>query len=278
MTVWVTGASSGLGLYTARALRDAGHQVIAGARSFTAGHAEGIDRLPLDVTSEESIDAFCQAALAISPRVDALVQCAGVLVLGSCEETSLEEYRWVMDTDFFGMVRMNRRVLPLMREAGGGKIVLFSSINGLLGVPFQSAYTAAKHAIEGYAECLAMECRPFGVQACLVEPGDHRGGSRAYRAHAAGMGEQSPYRDGFLMATSRIDRDEQGGSDPMRLGRKVSRVLKRRRMPFRLRVASPDQHLAVFLHDGPPCLHFKVLRDYYLGGWHKSGPDAGKFR
>lgn len=266
MTVWITGASSGLGLYTARALRDAGYRVIAGARSFSAGQAEGIDRLPLDVTSKESIDAFCRAALVISPGVDALVQCAGVLVLGSCEETSLEEYRRVMDTNFFGMVRMNQHVLPLMRKAGGGKIVLFSSINGLLGVPFQSAYTAAKHAMEGYAECLAMECRPFGIQVCLVEPGDHRGGSRVYRIHAAAMGEQSPYRDGFLSATARIERDEQGGSDPARLGRKVARVLKRRRMPFRLRVASHDQHLAVFLHDGPPCLHFKVLRDYYLGG------------
>ena len=270
MTVWITGASSGLGLYTARALRDAGHQVIAGARSFSSGQEEGVYRLPLDVTSEESIDAFCRAALVISPGVDALVQCAGVLVLGSCEETSLEEYRRVMDTNFFGMVRMNQHVLPLMRKAGGGKIVLFSSINGLLGVPFQSAYTAAKHAMEGYAECLAMECRPFGIQVCLVEPGDHRGGSRVYRTHAAAMGEQSPYRDGFLSATSRIARDEQGGSDPVRLGIKVARVLKRRRMPFRLRVASPDQHLAVFLHDGPPCLHFKVLRDYYLGGRDKN--------
>ena len=278
MTVWVTGASSGLGLYTAQALRDAGHRVIAGARSFSAGRVDGIDRLPLDVTNEESIDAFCRAAQAMAPRVDALVQCAGVLVLGPCEETSLEEYRRVMDTNFLGMVRMNRRVLPLMRGAGGGKIVLFSSINGLLGVPFQSAYTAAKHAVEGYAECLAMECRPFGVQVCLVEPGDHRGGSRAYRAHAAAAGEQSPYWEDYLHATARIDRDEQGGSDPARLGKKVARALQRRRMPFRLRVARADQHLAVFLHDGPPCLHFAVLRSYYLGRGRKSGRDEGKFR
>ena len=70
------------------------------------------------------------------------------------------------------MVRMNRAVLPLMRERGGGKIVLFSSINGLLGIPFQGAYTASKHAIEGYAECLQLEVKPFGIQVMLVEPGD----------------------------------------------------------------------------------------------------------
>ena len=130
-TVWVTGASSGLGLHTAMALRDDGWQVIAGARSFTGGQRDGMTCLPLDVTDAESVRAFCRRAAEIAPP-DALVQCAGMLVLGSCEETETEEFRRVMDTNYLGMVRMNREVLPLMRRQGGGKIVLFSSINGLL--------------------------------------------------------------------------------------------------------------------------------------------------
>lgn len=151
MIVWVTGASSGLGLYIAKALVDAGHTVIGGARSFCEEQAEGMYRLPLDVTSDESASAFAQKALAISPVVDALVQCAGILMLGSCEETTVAEYRRVMETDFLGMVRMNNIVLPHMRQRKAGRIVMLSSINGLLGIPFQSAYTAAKHAMEGYA-------------------------------------------------------------------------------------------------------------------------------
>ena len=128
--VWITGASSGLGLYTALALRDAGFLVISGARSFkdSAQTEDGIHRLPLDVTSDESAVAFCEAALRISPRVYALVNCAGMLVLGPCEETPLTEYRRVMETNFLGMVRVNQQVLPLMREKGGGKVVLFSSV------------------------------------------------------------------------------------------------------------------------------------------------------
>ena len=82
----------------------------------------------------------------------------------------------------------------------------------------------------------------------------------------------------FRSVSYTVYRDEQGGSDPARLGKKVARVLQRRRMPFRLRVARADQHLAVFLHDGPPCLHFAVLRSYYLGRGRKSGRDEGKFR
>ena len=130
---------------------------------------------PLDVTNDASIRAFVEHAKQISGSVDCLVHCAGILMLGACEETTLEEYSKVMNTDFFGMVRMNQAVLPLMRAQGKGKIIMFSSINGLLGIPFQSAYTAAKHAVEGYAECLQMEVQDFGIQVCLVEPFSLRG-------------------------------------------------------------------------------------------------------
>jgi len=266
-TVLVTGASSGLGLHTAKQLAASGFNVIGGARSFHADDtADDFIRLPLDVTDPASVQAFVRKALALSPKIDAVVHCAGVLVLGSPEETSDEEYLRVMDTDFLGMVRVNREILPHFRENGGGKIVMFSSINGLLGVPFQGAYTAAKHAVEGYAECLEMEAHRFGVQICLIEPGDHRSGSEAYRAHAAAMMDASPYREDFRSATSVISHDEHNGSDPDALGRKVAKVLKRKKMPFRKCIASPDQHLAVLLHRLLPWgVNSRILRDYYFG-------------
>lgn len=269
MIVWITGASSGLGKYTAQALRDAGHTVIAGARSFEQGKTDGIHRLQLDVTCEESVRAFAADALRIAPRVDALVQCAGVLTLGACEDIPVEEYRRIMETNFLGMARMNRHVLPLMREQGAGRIVLFSSINGLLGIPFQSAYVASKHAIEGYAECLQMEARPWGIQVCLVEPGDHRGGSSAYRGKI--MPDRSAYEDAFRRGSAVIHHDEANGADPAALGRKVTKVLSRRKMPFRLRIASMDQHLAVYIHRLLPAwINEAVLRSYYLGRRGKS--------
>ena len=275
MVVWITGASSGLGLHTARALAQAGHTVIAGARSFAPGRGEdGIFRLTLDVTSDESAAAFARDALAINPRVDALVQCAGILMLGSCEETTVAEYRRILETDFLGMVRMDSLALPVMRAQGSGRIILFSSINGLLGIPFQSAYTAAKHAVEGYAECLGMEVHRHGIQVCLVEPGDHRSGSDAYRFHSAAMGENSPYAGDYGDTITVIAHDEHNGSDPDVLGRRVAGLLKRRRMPGRLRVASLDQKLAVWLHDLLPTrLNHAILRGYYL-----NPQKAGKYR
>ena len=263
-TAWVTGASSGLGLHTAMALRDDGWQVIAGARSFEDGEADGMTRLKLDVTDVESVARYCEKASEIA-MPDVLVQCAGMLVLGSCEETSPEEFRRVIDTNYLGMVRMNSAVLPLMRKRGGGKIVLYSSINGLLGIPFQSAYTASKHAIEGYAECLQMEVRPFGIQVMLVEPGDHRSGSDKYRPHAAAMKQDSPYAEEYESGIGVIRRDEQNGSDPDALGRKIARILDRKTIPFRKRIASPDQHLAVYVHRLLPAkLNAAILRTYYI--------------
>lgn len=92
-------------------------------------------------------------------------------------------------------------------------MVLFSSINGLIGLPFQSAYTASKHAIEGYAECLAQEVTPFSIQVMLIEPGDHRGGSSRCRLTSAAMTDASPYWADFRKGTEAIRRDEENGSD-----------------------------------------------------------------
>lgn len=263
-TAWITGASSGLGLATARAFCAHGWRVIAGARSFADEASGALTRLRLDVTDAESCARFAREALAASPRVDALVCGAAVLVLGACENTDAEEYARVLATNFTGAARMVTLALPHMRAQGGGRVILFSSVNGVMGIPFQSAYTASKHALEGYAECLALEAEPLGVQVCLVEPGDHRGGSAHTRLAAKREDAASPYHARFEAAAAVIRRDEAGGLSPERLGEKVVRNAERRRMRFRLRVASPDQHLAMWLHRLlPAAVNRRILRAYY---------------
>lgn len=273
-TVWVLGASSGLGLTTAKAFARNGWLVVVGARSFV-GPQEGqrslvgpdgiIHSLALDVTEETSCRDFVQKALQISPQVDVLCYAAGLLMLGSCEETSPEEYARVMQVNFIGMTRMVGMALPMMRAQGGGKLVLFSSLNGLIGVPFQSAYTASKHAIEGYAQCLSMETKPHGIQVCVVEPGDHQGGSQSYRLHSENAAEISPYTRECRSAVATIHRDEAKGLSPDALGQKVARNASRRKMRFRLRIARLDQRAAVRLHGLLwPGAFFSILRAYYV--------------
>ena len=287
-TVWVLGASSGLGLATAQAFAADGWLVVAGARSFARppegaeepgnhkggtqqgsatealGGLENVRRLPLDVTSGESCEQFVREARAISGEVDVFCYGAGILLLGPCEETTPEEYEKVMQTNFLGMTRMVQKVLPIMRKQGGGKIVLMSSLNGLIGIPFQSAYTASKHAIEGYAKCLTMEMKPFGIQVTVVEPGDHQGGSQRYRLKAQGAGASSPYRQEYESTCEAIRRDEGHGLLPEKLGQKVVTNANRKQMRYRVRVASFDQRSAIWLDTLLwPRLFLSILRKYY---------------
>ena len=263
-TVWIIGGSSGLGLATAKTFAADGWFVVSGARSFTSAKQEGtVWQLPLDVTNQESRIRFSQEALKRSSRVDVLVYCAAILILSPCELTAYDDYSRVMQTNFLGMTDFVSQVLPKMREQNGGKIVLFSSINGLLGIPFQSAYVASKHAVEGYAECLAMECRDMGIQVCVVEPGDHHGGSQRCRL-TADIAKNSPYAEAYLTGTNTIRHDEDQGLSPPRLAKTVLRNVNRKKMRFRLRIAKADQKVAVILHDVlTPATNMRILRNYY---------------
>lgn len=268
MKIWLTGGSSGLGMYTAWLLAQAGHTVVAGARSFTEEKKlSTMHQVQLDVSDDESVAAFVKRAREITGSVDAVIHCAAIMCMGPCEEITPEEYAQVMNTNFLGMVRVNQAVLPLMRERRGGRIFMFSSINGLMGIPFQSAYVASKHAVEGYAECLHQEVLKYGIQVCLIEPGDHRGGAAAYRRHAQAMNEQSVYSGAFTRTTGRIRKDEAEGAEPVKLGQKIVRLLEKKRMPFRKRIADPVQHCAAILHKIlPGRMLNSLLRRYYVGG------------
>ena len=263
--VWITGASSGLGLHTAQALREAGFTVVAGARSY-ADETRRQDALclPLDVTNEESVQAFVEKALTLTGVPDVLVHCAGVLNLGACECYGDAEIRLVMETNFFGLTRLVRHVLPLMREKGKGRLVAFSSINGLLGIPWEGAYCASKHAMEGYLECLRMESAPFGIQVMVVEPGDHSSGSSQYRRHGENMHKDNPYYERYQKGIQVIAHDEENGSDPKKLGKKVAWALQKKHLPCKLLIAKWDQRLAVVLHDVLPVKWFaRFISMYY---------------
>ncbi|MDD3920623.1 MAG: SDR family NAD(P)-dependent oxidoreductase [Eubacteriales bacterium] len=262
-TVWIIGGSSGLGLATAKAFAADDWFVISGARSFNAPRQNGpIYELHLDVTDRQSRAAFVEDAFAMRPRVDVLVYCAAILKMAPCELTSYDDYSRVMQTNFLGMTDFVSMVLPKMRAQKAGKIVLFSSLNGLFGIPFQSAYVASKHAVEGYAECLALECGADGIQVSLIEPGDHSGGSQRCRLTEP-VGEGSPYAQFYASAVRKIKSDEDKGLSPDRLGAKVLRNVNRKRMRFRVRIAKADQKTAAILHDALPGLNKRILRDYY---------------
>jgi short-subunit dehydrogenase len=168
----VTGVSSGIGRATAELLAGRGFTVFGTRRSAATSVGLGnVELLSLDVRNDESVRTCVAAVLARARRIDALINNAGYALIGSAEETSLEEAKQLFETNFFGVLRMTQAVLPLMRQQGSGRIAVIGSVVGFLPGPYESIYSASKHALEGYIESLDYEVRQFGIRAAIIEPG-----------------------------------------------------------------------------------------------------------
>lgn len=203
-TAVVTGAGSGIGLATTRALAAAGWKVIATARrpGSAAALQDLAEELPaielraLDVTSDQSVRSCIGSILADLGRIELLVNNAGAGYRGTLEQFTVEELFATMDVNFFGVVRVTKAVLPAMRAARSGRIITVTSLNGVVALPFSDAYNAAKFAVEGLMEGLATVMREFDVHVSVLEPGpvrtaffDNIGG------HGDGVGSDDPYAD-----------------------------------------------------------------------------------
>lgn len=222
-TALVTGASSGIGAATARRLLDDGWRVVAAARRVErmAPLAEaGAETRFLDLADEESIESLAGEMLDRFGRIDALVNNAGIGVYGSVEETPLAEAREQFEVNLFGHARLAQLLLPAMREAGGGTVVVLSSMGGRSHTPLGAWYHASKHALEGWADSLRFELAPFGVRVVVVEPGAvqtefcegvvapllRRSGEGPYAGLAQRMAEatESMFRSGKATSPERV--------------------------------------------------------------------------
>lgn len=167
----VTGASSGIGEATAKRLAKAGYQVYGTSRRGAQAGQRTFEMLPLDVTSEESAEAAVKEVLRLHGRIDLLVNNAGFGVApAAAEESSIDQARAIFDTNFLGIIRMTRAVLPHMRQQGSGRIINIGSVLGFLPMPYMALYSATKHAVAGYSESLDHELRTMGIRVSVVEP------------------------------------------------------------------------------------------------------------
>ncbi len=167
----VTGASSGIGKATAERLATAGYKVYGTSRRGAQTGQRSFAMLPLDVTSDESVEVAVGELMRLEGRIDLLVNNAGFGVApAAAEESSIEQARSIFETNFFGIIRMTRAVLPHMREQGGGRIINIGSVLGFLPMPYGALYAATKHAIEGYSESLDHELRTRGIRVSVIEP------------------------------------------------------------------------------------------------------------
>ena len=227
--VIITGGSSGIGLCTAAALRDRGCKVYELSRRDS--EVTGITHIKCDVTDEAQIAAAVGQVMAENGRIDILINNAGFGISGAVEFTDTADVRRLFDVNFFGMVRMNRAVLPLMRRQGGGRIVNLSSVAAPVPIPFQTYYSAGKAAVNSYTMALSNEVKPFDISVCAVMPGDIKTGfTSARQKNIAG---DDIYGGRITRSVAGMEKDEQTGMDPAKAGAFIASVaLKNSRKPL----------------------------------------------
>jgi len=258
--VLVTGTSSGFGRAIAEALHLRGYRVFGTTRRPSpAADPVAYRVVPLDVDSDASVTEGIAEVLRQAGRLDVLVNNAGLGYAGAIEDTTVEEARSQFETNFFGMHRMCRTVLPHMRAQRAGRIVNMSSLAGLVSVPFQGMYSASKFAVEAYSEALRMEVRPFGISVSMVEPGDFATGFTANRRMTAASTAGSPYAERCRTAVRRMAEDESGNVDIGPVVRAVITAVEARNPRLRYPAASALQRTLVALRPALPQSLFEYL-------------------
>jgi len=179
-SVLITGATDGLGRAAALLLAERGYRVFAAGRSaekrlqldaLAREKNLPLETIALDVCDDTSVEAAVRTVLGKAAVIDVLINNAGVNYTASVEDLTMADWRAQFETNFFGVLRVTRAVLPHMRERRSGRILMMSSLSGLVTPPTQGAYSSSKHALEGLSNALRLELFPFGIEVVLIEPG-----------------------------------------------------------------------------------------------------------
>ncbi len=251
----VTGASSGFGQATAAQLAAQDFLVFGTSRAPAHNEASGFELLPLDVRSETSVQTCVQTILGRTGRIDLLVNNAGFAKAGALEETSLEDAQAQFETNVFGVLRMLKAVLPVMRQQGSGQIITVSSLLGVVAMPYLGLYASSKFALEGMIEGLYHELRPFHIKVSLVEPTFFRTKFDA-QPPATPLPAYESARQSMLQF---VRQAVEQGPDPEQVARRIVQLATSSAPPLRSYVG-PRANLLVALRHWLPQRIFEQVR------------------
>jgi len=242
--ILITGASSGIGKASAEYLAQQGHIVFGTSRypgSFPKPNDYTI--LQMDVTDNDSIQTAVNQIIKNIGKIDVLINNAGFGIAGAMEDTSLDKAKEQFETNFFGTVRLIKSVLPIMRKQNSGLIINISSIGGLVGLPFQSMYSASKFAIEGLTEALYKELHSSKIKITMIEPGDFKTGFTEKREIPKNANQSGAFQNTLKI----IENDENSGQNPELIGKLLNKIINKSNPRLRYTVGTFDQKLAALL-------------------------------
>lgn len=263
MVILITGISSGFGKAMATRLAKDGHKVYGTVRRNVDEPIDGVSYLYADVQDAKSVAAAFSSLMQTEGRLDVFINNAGMGIGGPLEFCSIEDIQQQMDINFMGMVRCLSHVIPVMRRQNSGKIICMSSIGGLMGLPYQGAYSAGKFAIEGYCQALRLELIKTGVSVTVIEPGDFSTNFTARRKSVAPAITRNAYPT-YERTLKCIETEENMGLKPEYLAAKISRIVREKHPAHSYVVATFVQHLSIFAKWLLPSRLFaRILAIYY---------------
>ncbi len=261
-TILVTGSTSGFGRLMVETLARQGYIVFAGMRAAAGKNAPAAEELralaqrerlalqivEIDVTDDASVERAIAVIIETAGRLDVVVNNAGVAYSGPLEAFTLEQVRQQFETNVFSILRVNRAVLPQMREQGSGLLLQIGSISGRLGLPFLGLYGATKFALEGLTESYRYELAPFGIDAAILEPGTFPTTISVNRQVAADAERLALYQAGLDAFTAPFYAENRSATppDPQEVADVVARVIAQPagKRPLRTIVATVAQRQA----------------------------------
>ena len=228
-TVVISGASSGIGLTTARLLHLAGYNVIGLSRNYPL-ESYDFNYLLCDITKEDEVKNLIKELEKITDKVDVLINCAGMGVSGALEYSTLEEAKQIFDVNVFGHFILTKELLPWLRKSSDAKIINIGSVAGELIIPFQTFYSMTKAAIHAFSEGLRVELKPFNIQVTSLMPGDIKTNFTANRKPPL-VEEDELYGKRIKNSLARMAKDEETGMPAICIAKAIKKLIEKKSLP-----------------------------------------------
>lgn len=220
----ITGGTSGIGLYAAKAMAEGGYIVYEISRRKEGNNF--IHHFQGDITDEKTLEPIINTIIEQEGHIDVLINNAGFGISGAVEFTETTDAIKQFDVNFFGMARLNKLILPVMRKQGYGRIINISSVAGAIPIPFQTYYSASKAAMNSYTMALANEVKPFGITVCCIQPGDIK--TDFTKARQKSEKGNEIYKGKISRSVAGMERDEQSGMKPETAGKFIYRIARKK--------------------------------------------------
>jgi NAD(P)-dependent dehydrogenase (short-subunit alcohol dehydrogenase family) len=255
--VLVTGASSGIGKAIAEVLARSGFVVYAASRSGSCASAVRLIPVSMDVRVESSVKQCMNEIELQHGKLYAVINSAGLGMIGALEDSSSEDLREVFETNVMGVHHVCRQALPLLRQSSKSYLINITSIAAQMGLPFRGVYCSSKFAVEGYSEALSQEVRSDGIHVVILEPGDVRTSINANRKMAAMRSKRNA--DLFNQINEQVNCEVDRGMNPEEIASEVLRILNLNSPRLRYRIAPVKVKFAYFLMRFLPDRFFELI-------------------